>query len=132
MDVAICSYDFGKGELHYAGANRPLYFVRNGTLEEIKADKFPIGGRDYDVPKKFNTQVFQLEKGNAIYISTDGFADQFNTEDRKLMTKNFKNLLVSIQDKTMPEQKDFLGGYIDNWRGSTEQTDDILVIGVKV
>jgi serine phosphatase RsbU (regulator of sigma subunit) len=132
MDVAICMYDFSKNELQYAGANRPLYLVKDGALEEIKADKFPIGGRDYDVPKQFNTRAFALQKNDTVYISTDGFADQFNADDRKLMTKNFKNLLVSIQDKPMHEQKTFLDNYIESWKGSMEQTDDILVIGVRI
>jgi len=132
MDVAICSYDFNKMELQYAGANRPLYYVKQGQLEEFKADKFPIGGLDYDVPKKFNTRTFQLSKGDTIYTSTDGFADQFSPDDKKLMTKRFKELLVSIHDKPVEEQKAFLDNYIENWRGTMEQTDDILVIGVKV
>jgi len=132
MDVAICSFDFSKMELQYAGANRPLYYIKSGQLEEFKADKFPIGGLDYDVPKKFNTRTFQLSKGDTIYTSTDGFADQFSPDDKKLMTKRFKELLVSIHDKPVEEQKTFLDTYIENWRGTMEQTDDILVIGVKV
>ena len=132
MDVAICCYDFTKMELQYAGANRPLYFVKDGALEEIKADKFPIGGLDYDVPKKFNTKTFTLAKGNTVYISTDGFADQFSPDDKKLMTRKFKEVLLSIIDKSMEEQAKFLGDFIETWRGTMEQTDDILVIGVRV
>lgn len=132
MDVAICSFDFTKMELQYAGANRPLYYVKNGILEEFKADKFPIGGLDYDVPKKFNTRTFQLQKGDVIYTSTDGFADQFSPDDKKLMTKRFKELLVSIYERPIEEQRSFLDKYIEEWKSGTEQTDDILVIGVRV
>jgi len=132
MDVAICSYDFSTSELLYAGANRPLYYVKNGELREFKADKFAIGGREYDVPKKFNTQTFQLQKGDTIYISTDGYADQFSPEDKKVMTRKFKEILLSIQNKPMHEQREFLDTFIETWKNGTEQTDDILVIGVRV
>jgi serine phosphatase RsbU (regulator of sigma subunit) len=136
MDIAICSFEMESGsanvKLEYAGANRPLYLVRQGLLEEIKASKFPIGGLDYDVPKVYTTHTFELEPGNVAYISTDGYADQFNNEDRKLMTKKFKETIVSIQDKTMEEQGNFLGSFIEDWKGGIEQTDDILVIGVKM
>jgi len=132
MDVAICSFDFEKMEMQYAGANRPLYFIRENKLEEFKADKFPIGGLDYDVPKKFNTQTFPFKKGETIYISTDGFADQFSPDDKKLMTKRFKEVLLEIQNKSMADQGEHLNNYIENWKGHGEQTDDILVIGVRV
>ena len=132
MDIAICCFDKEKMELNYSGANRPLYFVKNNSLEEIKPDKFAIGGLTYDVKKKFNTQTFPLNQNDTIYISTDGFADQFGATDKKLMTKRFKEILLSIQAKTMEEQKDYLDNFIENWRGNLEQTDDILVIGVKL
>jgi serine phosphatase RsbU (regulator of sigma subunit) len=132
MDMAMCCFDMENLELRYAGAMRPLYFVKEGALEEFKADKFPIGGREYEVPKKFNTQVFKLNKNDAIYLSTDGYADQFSPSDKKLMTKKFKELILSIQDKSMNEQKEFLDAFVNEWKGHLEQTDDILVIGIKV
>ena len=132
MDVAICSFNSEKTELNYAGAMRPLYFVRNNELVETRASKFAIGGRDYDENKVFVDHSFSLQKGDTIYISTDGFADQFSPADKKLMTKKFKEILLSIQDKTMEEQKDHLDEFIENWKGSLEQTDDILVIGIRV
>jgi serine phosphatase RsbU (regulator of sigma subunit) len=136
MDIAICTFekinDSKYLKMEYAGANRPLYHLKGGELSEIKASKFPIGGLDYDVPKVFVTHDFQLSNGEVVYISTDGYADQFSPDDRKLMTKKFKETIVSIQDKTMEEQHDFLDSFIETWKGGTEQTDDILVIGVKV
>lgn len=134
MDLAICSFEESPSGISmcYGGANRPLYYIKEGVLEEIKADKFPIGGLDYDVPKIFTTHTFQMKAGETIYISTDGFADQFSPDDKKLMTRKFKELLVGLQDKPMDEQRNFLDIFIDNWRGNTEQTDDILVIGIKV
>ena len=130
MDIAICCFDRTKMELHYAGANRPLYYLSNLELTEIKPNKCAIGGLDYDVPKIFTTQTFALTKGDTIYISTDGYADQFSPDDKKLMTKRFKEMILSINTKSMEEQRNYLDTFIENWKGTMEQTDDILVIGV--
>ena len=135
MDIAICCFDMITMEVHYAGANRPLYHVTqidNGKLTEIKPNKCAIGGLDYDVPKVFTNHTIQLQKNDIIYISTDGYADQFSPDDKKLMTKRFKEMLLSICYKPMEEQRNYLDTFIENWRGVMEQTDDILVIGVRV
>lgn len=147
MDAAICCFEFassvgkekyvlceveGDLKLHFAGANRPLYYIKNNNLEEIKADKFSIGGLDYNNLKKFTTHTFLLEKNDSLYISTDGFADQFGQNNKKLKTKKFKEILLSIQDKSMQEQKNFLDTFIENWRENLEQTDDIQMIGIRV
>jgi serine phosphatase RsbU (regulator of sigma subunit) len=132
MDMAICRFDLKNMELQFAGAMRPLYFVKDGALVEFKTDKFPIGGREYEVPKKFTTQSFKLQKNDTVYMSTDGYADQFSPNDKKLMTKKFKELILSVHDKKMHEQKEFLDTFVSDWKGNMEQTDDILVIGVRV
>lgn len=139
MDGAICCLESTVTEngvqdiqLRYAGANRPLYLIRNGILEETKANKFSIGGLEYDASKSYTTHSFSLQKGDTVYIFTDGFPDQFGVNGKKLMTKKFKEILLSIQDKTMEEQKEFLRSHIENWKGDTEQTDDLLVIGIRV
>jgi len=139
MDGAICCFELSSQneaqqelKLHYAGANRPLYFVRNNNLEEIKANKFPIGGIELGTPKNFTTHTFTLQQNDTIYVFTDGFADQFGSNNKKLMTKKFKEVLLSIIDKPMEEQRDYLETFIQQWKGTTEQTDDILVIGIKM
>jgi serine phosphatase RsbU (regulator of sigma subunit) len=132
MDIAICSFEPEQMKMQYAGANRPLYFVRDNQLTETKADKFPIGGLDYDIPKIFNTHTFLLQKDDVVYISTDGYADQFGTEDTKLMTRKFKEKLLSIHTQSMEDQRNYLDSFIENWKGNVEQTDDILVIGIKI
>ena len=100
-------------------------------LIEIKPNKQPIGKTDN--PLSFTTHEIQLQKGDTIYMFTDGFADQFGGQKgKKLMYKPFKNLLLSIQDKTMDEQKALLEKYFEKWKGSLEQVDDVCVIGVRV
>ena len=133
MDIALCSFNREMTYLDYAAANRPLWIIRNGKneIEEIKATKAAIGGYTDD-DQVFIKHRVNLQKGDTIYIFTDGYADQFGTTNKKLMTKKFKEILLGIKDKSMPHQRNFLDDFIENWKTGMEQTDDILVIGVKV
>jgi len=129
MDIALCSLDGNKVE--YAGANNPLWLIRKGELIELKGDKQPIG--KYAKEEPFNTYELDLEAGDTLYIFSDGYADQFGgTKGKKLKTANFKRLLVSIQDKPMKEQKEFIDTSFEEWRGDLEQIDDVCVIGVRI
>lgn len=131
MDIAIICVDENK--LTYAGAQRPLWLIRNNDLLETKANKFSIGGIQTEEKRIFKKQEISLEKGDTIYLTTDGFADQFGGKDgKKLMTKNFKELLLKIQNQTMTEQQMTLDTTIEKWKGEREQVDDVLVIGIKI
>lgn len=134
MDIALCSVDTDNSIVKYAGANRPLWIIRNGltAVEEIKATKKAIGGFTED-NQHFDTHVIQLQQGDTFYISTDGYADTFGgQENKKLTTKRFKEILLSIQDKSMKDQELHLDNFVENWKAGTEQVDDILVIGVRL
>lgn len=131
MDIALLS--FNGSETEYAGANRPLYIISDNSLQEIKPDKFPIGGKDAYQDKKFTNHRLKINKGSMMYISSDGYADQFGGETgKKFMTKNFKNLLLSIAEKSPPEQEKILNNTFEQWKGSREQVDDVLVIGIRI
>jgi serine phosphatase RsbU (regulator of sigma subunit) len=129
MDIALCSI---KGlDLSYAGANNPLWIVRNAKIFETKADKQPIG--KHDKSKPYTTHYIRLEKGDCIYIFSDGYVDQFGGEKgKKFMAKNLKKLLLGIQDKSMIEQKTIIDDAFEVWRGKEAQVDDVCVIGLKV
>lgn len=139
MDLSLCSIPaFVNGasetKIKYAGANRPLWLVRNNAkeVEEIKATKCAIGGHTAHT-QEFDEHTVDLKKGDTFYLFTDGFADQFGGPNRKkLMTKKFKDILISVQNLSMEEQHKHLDTFIDEWRGDTEQVDDILVIGARV
>ncbi|MES2288009.1 MAG: two-component regulator propeller domain-containing protein, partial [Bacteroidota bacterium] len=134
MDIALCSVDTVNRIVKYAGANRPIWIIRNGqvTVEEIKATKKAIGGLTED-SQYFDTHEIKLEQGDTFYISTDGYADTFSGQDnKKLTTKRFKALLLSIQDKSLKEQEAHLDRFIEDWKAGAEQIDDILVIGVRM
>ncbi len=103
-----------------------------GNREILKATKTAIAGFTKN-NQDFKTHELKLKEGDIFYIFTDGYADTFGgVNDKKLMTKNFKDLLVKIRDKNMQEQSLFLDNFIEQWKSGREQCDDILVIGVKV
>jgi PAS domain S-box-containing protein len=132
MDVALCEIDLEKKKLSFSGAFRPLVLIRNGSLTEFKASKFPIG-QYADVKKEFALHTYDLQEGDTLYLFSDGYADQFGGErNKKFQRKNFYELLLSIQDMTLCEQEAFLDYAHNNWKQDQPQTDDILVIGLKI
>jgi len=132
MDVALCTFDSEKNELQFAGAHRPLFIFKNNVFEKIDADKDSIGGSQLDSDRHFTCRTFKMSKGDTIYMSSDGYADQFGGEKgKKFMAKRFNDLLMSIQSRTMQKQGQILDETIEQWRGSHQQVDDILVIGIK-
>ncbi|MDP1801242.1 MAG: tetratricopeptide repeat protein [Bacteroidota bacterium] len=137
MDAAIVRIEKSNNtvsKVYYSGANRPLWIIRKatGALEEIKPTKQAIGGFTTD-SQEFEEHELILNNGDMIYISTDGYADQFGSDkNKKLTTKRFKDLLISIHSSKAKEQKQELEGFFTNWKGKSEQLDDLLVIGIKI
>ena len=129
MDIALCSI---QGlNLKYAGAHNPLWIVRDGEIWETKANKQPIG--KCDLPKPYTTHQINLQKGDTLYIFSDGYVDQFGgAKGKKLKAKAFKDLLLQIQHLSMSEQKDYLDQFFEDWKGDLEQIDDVCVIGLRV
>ncbi len=133
MDIACCALNYETLELEYAGAFNPLYLLRDGEIEQIKANKFPIGsfldGRD----DQFTNNKIQLQMGDVLYVFSDGYADQFGgAKAKKMMYRRFRDLLISIQHLSMDEQCKELDNFLLSWMGDEEQVDDIIVMGVKV
>ena len=129
MDIALCCLE-GK-VLKYAGANNPLWIIREGELMETKANKQPIG--QFDNPEPYTTHTIELQKGDSIYIFSDGYADQFGGEKgKKMKTANFKKLLLSIQEEPMDKQRDLINKAFEDWKGNLEQLDDVCVIGLSI
>ncbi|MBL4593875.1 MAG: tetratricopeptide repeat protein [Flavobacteriales bacterium] len=147
MDITICCLDKTNNMLEYSGANNSLYILKkhenkiNGlepVLEdeyslfyEIKPNKMAIGGgRNKD---KYTSRKVQLNVGDSIYLFSDGYADQFGGEKgKKFMYKRFKNMFLSIQNKTMDKQLSHLEDTMENWKGDIDQLDDICVMGVRI
>lgn len=129
MDIAFCSLK--DNMLQYAGANNPLWIVRNGELLEFKANKQPIGRFDNSV--SFTTHSIDLQKGDMIYIFTDGYPDQFGGEKgKKLKAKAFKNILKEICDEELNYQQEILATKFREWKGDLEQVDDVCILGLRI
>jgi len=136
MDASICSIDLDKGELVYAGANRPLWIIQSGEFSEIKATKCAIAGFTPD-NQVFEEHQISLSKGMKFYMSTDGFADQFGGEKgKKYMVKKMKNMIISISDRPYNEQHKLLESEVLDWMENYvkvhEQIDDICVMGFEL
>ncbi len=133
MDVCICSFDLVNNQLEYAGANRPLWILRNNEFTIMKPDKFPIGGLQMARERIFSNVVIDLQPADTIYLFTDGYADQFGGENgKKMMTARFREILLSIADHNLPGQEHMLRNHFANWQGEHEQVDDVLVMGVRL
>jgi PAS domain S-box-containing protein len=133
MDIALCFVDIKDKQLEFAGANNPLYLVRNKELIKIAADKQPITpSREYE-HKPFTNHKVELQKGDCVYLFTDGFADQFGgPKGKKFLYKQFQELLVRISNESMEDQKRLLYEAFEAWRGNQPQVDDVLVIGIRI
>ena len=131
MDLSLCSLDYQTLTLEYAGANNSLVIIRDGEIIEIKANKQPIGEFDNRVP--FTNHSVQLQKGDCIFLFSDGYADQFGgPKGKKFKLKTLKNLFVSIAHLSPKEQKEKLEKAFYDWKGEIEQLDDVCLIGVKI
>ncbi len=131
MDMALCVIDEKKRTLEFSGAKNPLVIVKNGEVKKIKGTKHCIGGTSRE-EKVFEKHVFQLNEPARFYIFSDGFQDQFGSNDRgKFKIKRFYKLLLDIQGEDMEEQKQSLDQALKEWMGDQKQIDDILVIGMK-
>ena len=132
MDIALCAIDEKELMLEYCGANIPLYVVRKNELIELAPTKRSIGTFG-ERGESFETQKFQLEKNDMVYACSDGYADQFGEEtNKKFMRKKFKEILSSISSLEIDEQEKTLHETFDAWKGSVEQTDDLLIIGIRI
>jgi serine phosphatase RsbU (regulator of sigma subunit) len=133
MDVCLVRINKNnRKEIQYSGANRPLYIIKtNGVLEELNPDKQPIGWMVEKSPFQAENKV--LVQGDMLYLTTDGYADQFGGEKgKKFKAANLKKLLLSIQHESMEQQKTILQQAFNQWKANLEQVDDVLVIGIKI
>lgn len=132
MDMSLCVWNRLDNTLEFAGANNPVWIFRNGKIEEYKADKMPIGFLS-DEQAPFKSQTILLERGDVIYMSSDGFPDQFGgPKGKKYMYRKMEQFLTSIAGKPMAEQQQLLIQEFNDWKGNLEQLDDLCVLGVRV
>jgi PAS domain S-box-containing protein len=132
MDIALCKINLSKREVEYAGAHRPLYVMKNGVMNEVKGNKFPIGGGIFKNQTNFTNTRLKLDKGDSIYFSSDGFPDQFGGEEgRKFGPRRVREIVEQVHTSSMSNAMNIFDQQWEGWRGNTKQTDDVLLIGIK-
>lgn len=130
MEGAVITLDERTGLLQYAGSYNPLFVARHGELTEIRGDRTPIGFSD--VSQQFSLTELQLEKDDMVYLFTDGYADQFGGErNKKYMISRLRDFITSICGRPVEMQRECLLQNFQAWKGSREQTDDVLVVGLR-
>ena len=133
MDISLISINYTKGIIEFAGANKPLWILRNDEVIEIKGNKFPIGAYVGEELQKFTNHEWELQKGDYIYLFSDGYADQFGGPlGKKFKYKLLQKIILDNHKKPLIEQRNILEKTFEDWRGNIDQLDDVLVIGIRV
>ncbi|MBC7696336.1 MAG: SpoIIE family protein phosphatase [Burkholderiales bacterium] len=131
MDIALCIFDIKSGMLNYTGANISLHYTHNGILNEIKADKQPVGNHVIKLP--FANHLVQLQKDDMLYLFTDGLPDQFGgPKGKKFKYKQLRELLHTMGNLPLSEQEEVINQTFENWKGDLMQVDDICIAGIKL
>ncbi|MBN8702170.1 MAG: SpoIIE family protein phosphatase [Bacteroidetes bacterium] len=133
MDLSLLKVNKETKEFIFTSAKRSAILIRNtGELQELKGSKFSLGGI-HVAEKLFYEQQIKYKEGDMIYLFTDGYIDQFGVKsDKKFMIKRFRELLSTIYHLPLNEQRQKLEFVIEQWKGNIQQTDDILVMGIKL
>jgi serine phosphatase RsbU (regulator of sigma subunit) len=132
IEIGFCRFDMKNKRLQFSGAFRPMFLIRDNSIHHISGDNMPIAIYD-DEKRSFTNNDILLQKGDVVYLFSDGYVDQFGGTDRKTFkTKRFKELLLDICNLSMGEQQRVLERTIEEWRGDIEQIDDILVAGIRI
>lgn len=133
MDIALCCLDKKTLKLQYAGAYNPMYYIRNHELIEIKANAYPIGVNTDGVVDEYTNHEIQMQKGDSVYLFSDGYADQFGgPKGKKFMYRQLKKLFLKIYQLPMNEQEKIIADVFDRWKGNIFQVDDVIIFGVKI
>ncbi|HEX7413134.1 MAG TPA: two-component regulator propeller domain-containing protein [Bacteroidia bacterium] len=133
MDISMCRINSITNQVQWSGANNQLWYIKTGgtAMLEIKADKQPIGKADN--PKPFTTHTLELQKGDTLYLITDGYPDQFGGEKgKKFKYKPLEQNLVANNSKPLEEQRNLLSQSFNVWKGGLEQVDDVTIIGIRL
>lgn len=134
MDISLVSIDFKNNLFEFSGAHNSAWVIRKADesfeLIELKGDKQPIGNFERALP--FTKKDFSIQKGDILFLSSDGYADQFGGEkNKKIKNTNFKKLLIQNAHLELKKQQSILKTFFEEWKGDNEQLDDVCVVGIK-
>jgi tetratricopeptide (TPR) repeat protein/serine phosphatase RsbU (regulator of sigma subunit) len=131
MDIVLLKIDRKSNRIEFAGANNPVYIVRNGEIIEERGDRNPIGY--YSKGTLFITKTLETKKGDSLYMFSDGYIDQLGGDNlKKFLPKRFREILKEINDMPMNERKEMLMSKFNEWRGDYQQVDDIMILGIRI
>jgi serine phosphatase RsbU (regulator of sigma subunit) len=131
MDLVVCEIDIKTRNLKFASAMRPIIFVIDNELLYIRGNRLSVGGESV-FEKFFDDQEYSLNKGDSIYLFSDGLPDQFGgTDGKKMKMARLKRLIEQIYRLPMNEQKEAISKFFNNWKGAHNQVDDVIVMGLK-
>jgi len=134
MDIALCKINKARSELQYAGAHRPLFYLRGDDVEQYKGNRKAIGGipQKRKEEKDFVNYVIQYEEGDKIFFFSDGLPDQIGGPDaKKYQAQRIRNVIVENKDYTMSQFSKFFARDFNKWKGDIKQIDDVLLIGIE-
>lgn len=132
MDISLCVVDRTKNVIQFSGANNNLYMVRDGELTDYRADRMPIGIYDLE-DKDFTSQNIPTMSGDLIYMFSDGYADQFGGPNhKKFKYTTLKTFLLNIHKLPLLRQKQKLEKEFNDWKGTSPQIDDVLILGLRI
>lgn len=137
MDMSLCVIDRSSNSIEFAGAQNPIFIVKEGIVHEIKADSLSLGGtilsNKLNGAFNFSTKKIFFDEGNMLFMFTDGFVDQFGgAENKKLNKSLFKNLILETYEQNIENAKSKLESFFKTWCGDNPQIDDVLIIGARL
>lgn len=135
MDVAVCTIDKKNNTMYFAGANRPLIYIKNEEIRTIRGDINSVGGLIFQQSNHRNFTLHKIDISNptSVYLCSDGYADQFGgNRNKKFNNANFYNLINKVKNKPFDQQKIDFENTFERWKGNTKQIDDVMVLGIKI
>ena len=133
MDISLCCFDKKEKKLHYSGANRKILFVSGDQHQILSGSRYPIGGWQIEDERKYPSQTVTAEKGDTVYLGSDGFQDQFGgSRLKKYSSKKLHETILKISHLSLAKQADLLKEEFKSWKGAQPQVDDICLLGIKL
>jgi ligand-binding sensor domain-containing protein/serine phosphatase RsbU (regulator of sigma subunit) len=132
MDMVVCEFSISTRHIRFASAMRPVIIVLDGESFYIKGNRSSVGGESV-IEKFFDDQEYYLKEGDTVYLFSDGLPDQFGGPDgKKLKIVRLKRMIEQISRLPMDEQKEAMAKFYFDWKGTYDQVDDVLLMGIKV
>jgi serine phosphatase RsbU (regulator of sigma subunit) len=132
IEGSVFCFDIFMNQFHYSGSCNSMIIIHEDELQEIKPQRIPIGFSDKEV--NFKNVSLNLSKNDLVYMFSDGYVDQFGgpeAKTKRFMIKRFKEILLGNHSLPLEQQREILLSELNSWKGDSDQTDDILVLGIR-